>query len=120
MLSVARTAARTILGRAKIRSVRITIGKLLAITLFTLCVGVQTLEATGHWDRTFQDTGDEAVIVIVVLCVGAALFTAAVVRDRLTPSAIPIAIVVIAETWRAFVASTPPLVTASPPRSLRI
>jgi hypothetical protein len=69
--------------------VRITIGKLLAATLLTLCVGLQVLEATGRWDHTIQDTGDEAVIVIVVLCIGAALGVAAATLQRFgrTPTA---------------------------------
>ena len=80
------------------RFVRVTIGKLLAATLLTLCVGVQALEATGRWDRTFQDTGDEAVIVTVVLCIGAALVAAGALRRRLSPSTISSAIVGIDST----------------------
>jgi len=70
------------------RVVRITIGRLLAATLLTLCVGVQALEATGRWDRTFQDAGDEAVVVAVVLCIGAALLAAGAMRRRVFPPAI--------------------------------
>ena len=55
---------------------RVATGKLLAAALLTLCVGVQALEATGRWDRTFDDTGDEAVVVVVVLCIGAAIAVA--------------------------------------------
>jgi hypothetical protein len=73
---------------------RITIGKLLAATLLTLCVGVQALEATGRWDGTFQDTGDEAVIVTAVLCIGAALIAAGALRCRLAPSTVSAAIAV--------------------------
>jgi hypothetical protein len=65
------------------RDVRFTVGRMLAAALLTLCVGLQVLEATGRWDRTIQDTGDEAVIVTVILCVGAALGVAAAVRQRL-------------------------------------
>ena len=101
---------------------RVTIGKLLAAVLLTLCVAVQALEATGHWDRTLQDSGDEAVIVAVVLCIGAALLAAAAFRRRLAPTTIPLAIVAT---------RTPPLsvflsliacsaLGASPPLSLRI
>jgi len=63
--------------------VRVTIGTLLAAVLVTLCIGLQVLEATGHWDRDFQDTGDEAVLVSVVLCIGAALVVASAVRRRM-------------------------------------
>ncbi len=103
------------------RAVRI--GKLLATVLLTLCIGVQVLEATGRWDRTIQDTGDEAVIVMVVLCVGAALAVAgtvllrvqvAPIRSRLLP--VPF---VMART--AFVSpSSSAIFCASPPLSLRI
>src|SRR5262252_4749870 len=70
------------------RAVRLTIGRLLAATLLTLCIGVQALEATGRWDQTFQDTGDEAIIVTVVLCIGAALVVATAMRHRVSLSAI--------------------------------
>ena len=74
------------------RALRITIGKLFAVALLTLCVGVQALEASGRWDRTFQDSGDEAVLVTVALCIGAALLAADAIRRRLSPTAIPSAI----------------------------
>jgi hypothetical protein len=93
------------------RAVRVTIGRLLAATLLTLCVGVQALEATGRWDRSLQDTGDEAVIVAVALCIGAALLAADAVRDRLFPSGTLSAIVV-------GIASVP-LPIFVPPRSAR-
>jgi hypothetical protein len=102
--------------------VRITIGKLLAAALLTLCVGVQALEASGHWDRTFQDTGDEAVIVTVALGIGAALLAAGAIRHRLSPTAIPSAIPGIRST--SLPAFEPPGVcsalSTSPPLSLRI
>jgi hypothetical protein len=50
--------------------VRPTVGKLLAATLLTLCIGVQVLEASGRWDRALKDTKDEAIIVLVVLRIG--------------------------------------------------
>jgi hypothetical protein len=70
------------------RAVRSTTGTLLAATLLTLSIGLQIVEATGRWDRTFQDTGDETVIVTVVLCIGAALVFAATIRPRASLSAI--------------------------------
>jgi hypothetical protein len=79
---------------ARIRRVRIAVGKVLAATLLTLCLGVQALEATGSWDRTFQDTGDEAAIVSVVLCIGAALAVACAARPRACLSAIQSPVVV--------------------------
>jgi hypothetical protein len=53
--------------------VRITVGKLFASILLTLCIGIHVLEASGRWDQTFQDANDEAVIVAVILCVGVAV-----------------------------------------------
>ena len=99
-----------------------TIRAALAATLLTLAVGLQVLEATGRWDRTFQDAGDEAVIVTVVLCIGAALVVAAVTRPRVSLSAIAGRVVIRLATALHFV---PPrgaqsLVSASPPLSLRI
>jgi hypothetical protein len=104
------------------RVVRVSIGKLLAATLLTLCVGVQALEASGRWDRTLQDSGDEAVIVTVVLCVGAALLTARAMRPQLVPT------IAALKTVAVFVAALPlspcPIAqstfNASPPLSLRI
>jgi hypothetical protein len=56
--------------------VRIIVGKLFASILLTLCIGIHVLEASGHWDQTFQDANDEAVIVAVILCVGVAVAAA--------------------------------------------
>jgi hypothetical protein len=105
-----------------IRVVRVTIGKLLAATLLTLCVGVQAREATGRWDRTLQDTEDEAAIVTAVLCIGAALFAAGAIGQCLAPSTNRSAFVGISSTpLPVFVPTTgsSPLST-SPPLSLRI
>jgi hypothetical protein len=72
--------------RAIMRPVRPAVGKLLAATLLVLCVGLQVLEATGHWDQALKDTNDEAVIVVVVLCVGAAIAMAHALRRSLRPT----------------------------------
>src|SRR5215831_92141 len=58
--------------------------KLAAAFLLAVAIGVQLLEVSGRWDRTFQDANDEAAIVAIVLCVGLALTTAATVLPRLT------------------------------------
>jgi hypothetical protein len=102
--------------------VRIAIGKLLAATLLTVCVAVQTLEATGHWDRTFQDSGDEAIVVAVVLCIGAALLAAAAIRRRLSPTIIPLAIVAVTTASLSVFLSRIgcSALDPSPPLSLRI
>ena len=68
------------------RDVPRTVGKLLIAAMLTLCVGVQVLEATGQWDRAIKDTNDEAIIVVLVLCVGAALAAAAGVLIRISPA----------------------------------
>jgi hypothetical protein len=104
------------------RIVRATIGTLLAATLLTLAIGLQVLEATGRWDRTFQDTGDEAAIVTVVLCIGAALVVAAVTRPHISLAAIagPVVVRPAAGFARIVVLGAPALVDPSPPLSLRI
>jgi len=99
-----------------------TFSTLLAATLLTLCVGLQALEATGRWDGTLQDAGDEAIIVAVVLCVGSALVAARVLRHqfsltRLQSQAVP---VLSARLPRLASASTFPALDTSPPLSLRI
>jgi hypothetical protein len=56
--------------------------KLLAAALLALGIGVQLLEMSGRWDRTFQDANDEAGIVAIVLCVGVAFAVAGVSLAR--------------------------------------
>lgn len=65
---------------------RPTIGKVLATTLLVLCIGLQVLEASGHWDRNLKDANDEAIIVMVVLCIGAAVLTAGALAARVRPA----------------------------------
>jgi hypothetical protein len=57
--------------------------KIIAGMVLAIAIGVQLLEVSGRWDRTFQDANDEAVLVAVVLCVGLALTTAATRCARL-------------------------------------
>jgi len=104
------------------RTVRGTIGTLLAATLLTLSIGLQVLEATGRWDRTFQDSGDEAAIVTIALCIGAVLVVAAVTRPHISLAAIAAPVVVRPAAGFELFASlgAPSLVEASPPLSLRI
>ena len=104
------------------RTVRRTIETWLAATLLTLAIGLQVVEATGHWDRSFQDTADEAVIVTVVLCVGAALLVAAVTRPRISLSVIHARVVIRLATaflCLSSVGAASPSNT-SPPLSLRV
>jgi hypothetical protein len=104
------------------RIVRGTTGTLLAATLLTCAIGLQVLEATGHWDRTFQDTGDEAAIVTAVLCIGAAFVLAAARRPHIRLVAIDAPVVFRPATGFALIAplGAPSFVDASPPLSLRI
>jgi hypothetical protein len=104
------------------RIVRGTVAAWLAPALVTLAIGVQVLEATGRWDRTFQDTGDEAAIVTAVLCIGAALVVAAVTRPHIGLAAIEAPVAFRPSTGFGFIAplGAPSLVDASPPLSLRI
>src|ERR1051326_2906098 len=107
---------------AMMRAVRGTIATVFAATLLALAIGLQVLEATGRWDRTLQDTGDEAIIVTVVLCVGAALVAARVTRPRLSLSAIQaVVVILIAVPLASFVAPAAwSSFDTSPPLSLRI
>src|SRR5215470_17014236 len=77
---------------AMMRPLQIRIARLLAAALVVLCVGVQVVEATGRWDRSFQDAGDEAILVTVALCVGVAIAAASARRlhTRLIAVQLPI------------------------------
>ena len=102
--------------------VRLTVGKMLAATLLVLCIGVQVLEASGHWDRALKDTNDEAIIVMVVLCIGVAVVTAGALAAHVRPARILSQIVLTAASRllgpfsRLDISSS----CASPPGSLRI
>jgi len=102
--------------------VRVRFSSLLAATLLTVCVGVQVLEATGRWDRTVQDSGDEAIIVTVVLCIGSALVAARLARHVVSAMRSKCGIVLVAaKTVVSIVPTTAtPAFSASPPVSLRI
>jgi hypothetical protein len=98
------------------------LGKLLIGAMLILCVGLQVLEATGHWDRALKDTNDEAVIVVVVLCIGAAVAMAHALRANLRPTRLLVRLVPgPTAAWRS---STSRLALSdsrgSPPVSLRI
>jgi len=102
--------------------VRVKIGTLLAATLLTVCVGVQVLEATGRWDRTLQDTGDEAVIVTIALCVGAALVVARGTTYGISLPALRSRVILVRDAAvGSFVPRRiDPTLYSSPPGSLRI
>jgi len=69
------------------KTVRSCAFKFAVAALLTLCVGVNVLEASGRWDRTFRDANDEAGVVAVVLCVGIAVVTAGAMLARFRGSA---------------------------------
>ena len=102
--------------------VRPTVGKVLAATLVVLCLGLQVLEASGHWDRALKDTNDEAIIVMVVLCIGAAVVTAGALAARIRPARIMSHIVLAATSSSLWPATRLAISSscASPPVSLRI
>ena len=122
LIEVARMQNTASFQRAMMRLVRPNVGKLLAATLLVLCIGVQVLEASGHWDRALKDSNDEAIIVVVVLCIGAALGAAGAVLARVRPERI-LSQIVLAGTSPS-IWSAPRLAIssscASPPVSLRI
>ena len=76
-------AARSFAGIISV--VRVVVEELFVAILLTLCVGIYTLELSGRWDRTFQDSNDEAGLVAVVLCIGVAVSVAATVLNLLLP-----------------------------------
>ena len=95
--------------------------KSLVGVLPALCIGVQLLEVSGRWDQTFQDANDEAGIVAIVLCVGVALAIACtrLARTRFLCSAFQVLDVRLGDACRGTRVSTP-LLTGSPPTTLRI
>jgi len=103
--------------------VRGTGGKIFIAVLLTLGVGAQLVELSSHWDRTLQDTNDEAGIVAIVLCVGVALSAAGALLNRIRPTRLVSRIVpasLVQRRFRADFGNTFPILTSSPPTSLRI
>ena len=98
------------------------IGTLLAATLLTLCVGLQVLEASGRWDQTLKDAGDEAIIVTIVLCVGSGLVAARVLRHAFSLSRLPRLVVLAPRAAENRFTPSPAALarSVSPPVSLRI
>src|SRR6476469_4787333 len=101
-------------------TVRLPIGKFLVAVLLTLCVGLQLLEATGRWDRSVQDAQDEAVIVAIVLCIGAAVAVRRAARIGRPFSSIGSAVVCVRSRLPLSSDLASPLVLSpSPPLPLR-
>jgi len=99
-----------------------TFGRLLAAALLTLCLGPQILEATGQWDRTLQDAGDEAIIVTVVLCIGSAVAVARAARHRISLSRVLHHVVLVLAAAVCPFNRRPacPTLSVSPPVGLRV
>jgi hypothetical protein len=102
--------------------VRPPVGKLLAATLLALCIGVQVLEASGRWDGALKDSNDEAIIVVVVLCIGAAVAAAGALlaRVRLSRSGARIVLAVTTPSRCSASRLALSISCSSPPVSLRI
>jgi hypothetical protein len=99
-----------------------TFGTLIAATILTLCVGLQVLEASGQWDRTLKDAGDEAIVVTIALCIGSALVAARVLRHAFSLSRLPRRLFPVPEAadHRFIPPTAAPACSTSPPASLRI
>ena len=61
----------------------VVVRKFFVAALLTLCLGVQLLEMSGRWDRTMNDANDEAGVVAIVLCVGAAVAAVGTLLSRI-------------------------------------
>jgi hypothetical protein len=98
------------------------VGKLVAATLLVLCIGVQVVEASGQWDRAIKDTNDEAIVVVIVLCIGAAVAAAGALLAHVRPPRIMARIVVAPTSLSPWPASRRAISGSrgSPPASLRI
>ena len=105
-----------------LRLVRPTIGRVLAAALVVFCIGVQVLEASGRWDHALKDTNDEASIVVVVLCIGAAVAMAGALLARVRLPRTMSRLVLRAVSSSPWPASRLAISgsCASPPLSLRI
>jgi hypothetical protein len=97
--------------------------KLLVVGLLSACVGVQVLEASGRWDRSFMDGNDEAGIVAVVLCVGMAISVAGTLLKAIHLVRLDWRLALMATNVGVQPTSFMPLAsstTASPPLALRV
>jgi len=100
-----------------------TVRRLLIAALLTLCVGVQLVEMSGRWDRTFQDANDEAGLVAVVLCIGIAICAAGAVLSAIRLSRTPFAVAIVSTPTGVRFRELPSALfggVGSPPLPLRI
>jgi hypothetical protein len=94
--------------------------RLLLAALIVLALGVQLLEASGHWDRTFEDANDEIGVVAVVLCIGIAISVIAAIVKRIQPSHMPGIGITVAAPLTLVAVRRLAVSSTSPPSSLRI
>ena len=60
-------------------------GRLLVAVLLTIAAAVCVAELSGRWDQTLKDANDEAGLVAIVLCVGAAVSAAGAALQNVRP-----------------------------------
>jgi len=60
-------------------------GRLLVAVLLTIAAAVCVAELSGRWDQTLKDANDEAGLVSIVLCVGAAVSAAGAALQNVRP-----------------------------------
>ena len=60
-------------------------GRLLVAVLLTIAATVCLAELSGRWDQTLKDANDEAGLVSIVLCVGAAVSAAGAALQNVRP-----------------------------------
>ena len=107
-----------------IRLVRARIRRLLAVLLFTICVGAPALEMFDRWDHTLQNGNDtETNLVISALCVASGFLAATALLRRVRPSrtnVFPLPSRCSHVACTAIRQLLPALDAASPPTALRI
>ena len=103
---------------------RVDVRRFAIAVILAVCLGGPVVEMFDRWDHTFQDGNDtEANVVVVALCVGAALSVARILVTRIRALAahVPGDIVFACAPVRL---KTPffliPFPTASPPTPLRV
>jgi len=100
-----------------------TVRKVAVASLLVLCVAIHVLELSGRWDRTLPDVNDEAGLVAVVLCVGAAMSFARTLLGTVVLQRFHVRVHVALEPLRglSFVSECPfDRLASSPPLPLRI
>jgi hypothetical protein len=107
-------------GGVTIAVVRSVAGKLLIGFLLTVATAACIAELTGRWDRTIRDANDEAGLVSIVLCVGAAVTLAATLLKCVLPPACDRFLVHFVSAVPTSVLGRRPSASTGPPIALRI